>query len=194
MMVTLIDSSTRTRATELGLSTVVIKPPKSAQLRSALRNLFSNSTKAPNAVQPAAPQPKTQPCSRSMSVLLADDNRVGQRVTSALLRRLGYNADVVDSGREVLKALDRSAYDVVLMDVYMPDMDGLTTTRRIRSDFPADDQPYVIALTASAVSSDKQDCLNAGMNDYLSKPIGIKDLEAALDRASTLQDAAIDSD
>ena len=117
-------------------------------------------------------------------MLLADDNRVGQRVTSALLRRLGYKPDVVGSGQEVLTAMNAKEYDVVLMDVYMPEMDGLDATRRIRSDYPDSHQPYVIALTASAVASDRQDCLNAGMNDYLSKPIAMKDLEAALQRAT----------
>ncbi len=183
MMVSLTDSGTRTRATELGLATVIVKPPKRAQLRTALRNLFSYGIKTEN--KPiSVPPPDLSKETYNLSVLLADDNRVGQRVTTALLRRIGYQADVVGSGAEVLSAMNEQTYDIVLMDVYMPEMDGLTATRHIRTDYPNENQPYVIALTASAVSSDKQDCLNAGMNDYLSKPIGIKDLEAALDRAS----------
>ena len=182
MMVALTDGGVRTRAAELGLDSVIVKPVKRSQLRGALSDIFA--AREPANSRFGVPAPAVlgaKPSSKA--VLLADDNRVGQRVTHALLRRLGYQADVVASGAEVLTALQAKPYDIVLMDVYMPEMDGLTTTREIRSGHVADRQPYVIALTASAAEGDKQECLNAGMDDYLSKPVTIADLRAALERA-----------
>lgn len=182
MMLALTDSGIRTKAAELGLASVIAKPLKRSQLRSLLCGLVAagEPSSTDEAAQQVAPQPEPK---KETRVLLADDNRVGQRVTSALLRRLGYKADTVASGKEVLDALQRKRYDVVLMDVYMPELDGLATTRKIREDFDEAHQPYVIALTASAVASDRQECINAGMNDYLSKPLGMGDLREALARA-----------
>ena len=184
MMLALTDSSVRTRATELGLDSVVVKPVKRSQLRGALSDIFA--ARDTGDAQAGARTSASLPQRRSdKTVLLADDNRVGQRVTQALLRRLGYRADVVSSGKEVLAAFEDQPYDIVLMDVHMPEMDGLTTTRKIREDRAGENQPYVIALTASTAAGDRQECLNAGMDDYLSKPISIGGLREALERAET---------
>ncbi|HEV7507700.1 MAG TPA: two-component regulator propeller domain-containing protein [Thermoanaerobaculia bacterium] len=115
-----------------------------------------------------------------LRILIAEDNSVNQRVALLLLERLGYSADVAGNGYEVLTALHRQTYDVVLMDVQMPDMDGLEATRRIQAEWPEAHRPRVVAMTASALISDRNACLAAGMDGFLTKPILIRELQAAL--------------
>ena len=115
-----------------------------------------------------------------LSLLLAEDHPVSRQVTASLLTHLGYEADLACHGLEVLEALERRHYNVVLMDVQMPEIDGLEVTRRIRRQLPPDRQPRIIALTAQAMSGDRERCLEAGMDGYLSKPVQIAELEAAL--------------
>jgi CheY-like chemotaxis protein len=119
-----------------------------------------------------------QEIQKGLRILLAEDNLVNQKVAIKMLERLGYTADVAADGREVLAALESRPYDVVLMDVQMPEMDGLEATRSIRS--TACHQPYIIAMTAHAMKGDREECLDAGMNDYISKPVRIEELKAAL--------------
>ncbi|NTW01271.1 MAG: PAS domain S-box protein [Oscillochloris sp.] len=120
---------------------------------------------------------------RALHVLLAEDNLVNQTVLRRLLERLGYLPDIVADGIEALAAVHRKAYDVVLMDIQMPELDGETATRRIRA---LEDiiQPYIIAITASALRGDRERYLAAGMDDYLSKPVQLEDLRTALARCS----------
>ncbi|MBX0331448.1 response regulator [Oscillochloris sp. ZM17-4] len=118
-------------------------------------------------------------------ILLAEDNAVNQRVALRTLERLGYRADVAGNGLEVLEALERQPYDVVLMDVQMPELDGLEATRRIVARWPAGQRPRIIAMTANAMRGDRERCLEAGMDDYISKPVRIEELEAALERLGT---------
>jgi CheY-like chemotaxis protein len=115
-----------------------------------------------------------------LRILLAEDNAVNQKLALRLLERMGYRADLAASGLEVLEALQRQRYDVVLMDVQMPEMDGLEATRRIRRDMGK--QPQIIAMTANAMKEDREICLAAGMDDYISKPIRVEELVAALSR------------
>jgi PAS domain S-box-containing protein len=115
-----------------------------------------------------------------LRILLAEDHLVNQKVALLLLERLGYRADVAANGLEVLEALHRQPYDVVLMDVQMPEMDGLEASRRICQEWPADARPWIIAMTANAMQGDRQLCLDAGMNDYISKPIRVEALIQAL--------------
>jgi signal transduction histidine kinase/CheY-like chemotaxis protein/HPt (histidine-containing phosphotransfer) domain-containing protein/sugar lactone lactonase YvrE len=117
-----------------------------------------------------------------LRILVAEDNVVNQKVALLLLQRLGYAADVAADGNEALAALRRQCYDVILMDVQMPGMDGLETTRRIRDEWPAAERPRIIAVTANALREDRETCLSAGMDDYLSKPVLLEDLRAALCR------------
>jgi CheY-like chemotaxis protein len=113
-----------------------------------------------------------------LHILLAEDNAINQRVALRLLERLGYRADVAANGMEVLDALARQRYDVVLMDVQMPEMDGVEATRIIRQRWGA--RPHIIAMTAHAMQGDRERYLQTGMDDYISKPVRIEDLVEAL--------------
>jgi len=112
-----------------------------------------------------------------LSVLVAEDNVVNQKVAIRFLARLGYTAAIANNGREALQALDEQKYDLVLMDMQMPEMDGLTASREIRLRYPAARQPRIFALTANAVAGDRERCLEAGMDDYLSKPVKLESIE-----------------
>lgn len=117
----------------------------------------------------------------NLRILLAEDNEVNKKVMAQMLKKLGYGTDMAATGVEVLKALERKHYDVVLMDIQMPEMDGLEAASRIRKRWPAAEQPRIIALTAYALEGDRERCLEAGMDGYLSKPVRMDDLRAALD-------------
>ena len=121
-----------------------------------------------------------------LRILLAEDNTVNQKVALRLLERMGYRADVVANGLEVLEALQRQSYDVILMDVQMPEMDGLESSRAIHEGWPAEQRPRIVAMTANAMQGDREECLAAGMDDYLTKPIQIKALQEALERVGLL--------
>ena len=123
---------------------------------------------------------------RPLRILLAEDNSINQKVALLLLERLGYAADVAANGLEVLTSLRRQDYDVVLMDVQMPEMDGLEAARRIVAEPPRGRRPRIIAMTANALRRDRDACLAAGMDDYLSKPILLEDLRAALLRTQAV--------
>jgi len=117
-----------------------------------------------------------------LRILLAEDNVVNQQVALHLLQRMGYRADVAGNGLEVLEALSRQSYDVVLMDVQMPEMDGLTATQRIYQEFTLQERPRIIAMTANAMLGDREMCLEVGMDDYISKPIRVEELSRALSK------------
>ena len=115
-----------------------------------------------------------------LKILVAEDNTVNQKVVQLLLHNLGYRADLAANGIETLAALERQSYDVVLMDVQMPEMDGLEATRRLRARFGSGNGPRVIAMTANAMPGDREKCLAAGMDAYVSKPVELNDIRAVL--------------
>jgi PAS domain S-box-containing protein len=119
-----------------------------------------------------------------LRILLAEDNVVNQKVATKTLARLGYRIDVAANGMEVLTALERQPYDVVLMDMQMPELDGFGATARIRSELPPARQPQIIAMTANAMQGDRELCLDRGMDDYVSKPVRFEELVGALERAA----------
>jgi PAS domain S-box-containing protein len=121
---------------------------------------------------------------RPLRILLAEDNVINQKVATRILSQMGYRPDVVQNGLEVLSALERQKYDVILMDVQMPEMDGLEATRQVRELWTGTRRPWIIAMTANAMESDRQMCLKAGMDGYISKPVRIEALEAELVRSS----------
>ncbi|MEB3339543.1 response regulator [Okeania sp.] len=122
-----------------------------------------------------------------LKILLAEDNVVNQKVAVNILKNLGYRADIVANGFEVLVALHRQFYDVVLMDVQMPEMDGLSATQHICSEWVKEERPRIIAMTANAMQGDREKCLNAGMDDYITKPVRREALITALSKCSALQ-------
>ena len=115
-----------------------------------------------------------------LNILVAEDNLVNQKLIGHILTRLGYKITMVENGRETVEAMHQTCYDIILMDVQMPEMDGLEATRRIRKLLPV--QPVIIALTANAMQGDQEECLQAGMNDYLSKPVKLEEITAMLDK------------
>jgi PAS domain S-box-containing protein len=145
-----------------------------------------------------APEPSAEvPLEHApLRILLAEDNAVNQRVALLLLEKLGYRADVASDGREAVEALERQPYDVILMDVQMPEMDGLEATRVIRERWPEGQRrPWIIAMTAGATEDDRRATLEAGMDDFVSKPIRKEELAAALGRAGgvILDQGALDA-
>ena len=163
------------------------KPVKAAQLFDYLTNVLS-----PQA-EPLAIAAKAETRSlaemaaqRPLRILLAEDNAVNQKLAVRLLAKIGYRADVAGNGFETLQALERLPYDVVLMDVQMPEMDGLQASRRICARWPQGKRPRIIAMTANAMQGDREECLAAGMDDYLAKPIRVDELVKALSQCQAL--------
>jgi signal transduction histidine kinase/HAMP domain-containing protein/ActR/RegA family two-component response regulator len=115
-----------------------------------------------------------------LRILLAEDNVVNQKLALRLLSMMGYQADIASNGIEAIEAIDRQRYDLVLMDVQMPEMDGIKATENIVERVQAGDRPWIVAMTANAMDGDRERCLDAGMNDYISKPIRVEELVAAV--------------
>ena len=115
-----------------------------------------------------------------LTILLVEDNAVNQKLALRMLARMGYEADLAANGREAVQAVERRRYDLVLMDVQMPEMDGLEATRQIVARIPQAERPWIVAMTANAMDSDRQQCLDSGMNAYLAKPIQVEELVAAV--------------
>ena len=135
-------------------------------------------TDGPATGSPASPG--TGAPGRVLQILLAEDNEVNQKVGILLLGKLGHRVDIADNGGLAVDAMHRVPYDVVLMDVHMPVMDGLEATRRIRAEIGSDRQPYIIAMTASVTTEDRLACADAGMDAYLAKPVRVESLSSAL--------------
>jgi PAS domain S-box-containing protein len=164
------------------------KPAKPALLFDTLARVINGKpgrTLSPVAVtRPLSSAAVTTP-PRSERILVAEDNRVNQKVALSILAKLGFRADVAANGLEVLEAVRRQRYDIILMDVQMPEMDGLEASRRLQVLLPTRaERPWIIALTANAMQGDREVCLAAGMDDYLSKPIKGDELAAALERVA----------
>lgn len=162
--------------------TVVSKPIHFSQLFDAICTVFVDSPAVSAA--PGAPPLIDRALGERhpLRVLLAEDHLVNQKVALKVLKQMGYLADVANNGREVLEAVGRKTYDVVLLDVQMPEMDGLEAARRICASAPKGDRPRLIAMTANAMEGDRERCLDAGMDDYLAKPIRVPDLQESLAR------------
>ncbi len=163
------------------------KPVKQSQLYNAIAGIFHHDQE-----QSLPSQPPEEPTEmvidehfaeqRPLRILVAEDNQVNQKVALLMLKRLGYRADAVSNGLEALASLERQSYDLVLMDVQMPEMDGLTASGLIRANLSAVAQPWIVAMTANAMQGDREKCLASGMDDYVSKPVQIRELARALEK------------
>ena len=171
-----------------GIGSFVSKPIKASALHVALATVLG------------VPQPSDEESSVAMDgelgskhplrILLAEDNVVNQKLAIRLLEKLGYRADIAGNGLEALEALERQPYDLLLTDVQMPEMDGVEATRRILERWGPDERPWIVAMTAEAMQGDRERFLAAGMNDYVTKPIRIEELVAAIERAPRRGEAA----
>jgi signal transduction histidine kinase/CheY-like chemotaxis protein len=163
------------------------KPIKASRLYDALIDALEQTQKPERAPQPAAATDRGRMADRHpLRVLVAEDNGVNQKVALAMLRHLGYRADLAGDGLEAVEAVRRVPYDVVFMDLQMPELDGVDATKRIIAEHPPARRPRIIALTANAFDEDREACLAAGMDDYVSKPLKTETLEAALLRAQRI--------
>jgi PAS domain S-box-containing protein len=174
-----------------GIDDCLVKPVKQSLLFDSLATVMGNAAagSANKAKKVSRPSRSAGLATQTLRILLAEDNTVNQQVALGLLQKLGYRAEAVDDGTEVLEALKRNRYDVILMDCQMPQLDGYETTRRIRqleqqriAPFDWKTPVHIIAMTANAMEGDREKCLTTGMNDYLSKPVRRNELKAALDR------------
>jgi CheY-like chemotaxis protein/HPt (histidine-containing phosphotransfer) domain-containing protein len=179
------------------LAAYLTKPIRASQLYDALIKVFAE--QAPQSVvrieaRAARPTLDAGQAERlPLRILLAEDNSVNQKVALRLLGQMGYTADVASNGVEAVDAVQRQVYDVVLMDMQMPEMDGLQATRTIRADLAPERQPRIIAMTANAMPGDRELCLAAGMDDYVAKPIRVDELAAALARCGPVGNATPDA-
>lgn len=186
-------------ASGIEFAAYLTKPLKPSQLYNALADILPTNSHPEQPFMPSLthrngngshPNLKIKsPMSQEhpLRILLAEDNQVNQKVATHILKRVGYGIDIASNGIEVLEALERQAYDVILMDLHMPEMDGLETTRRIRQQLPATQQPRIIAMTADALQGAREECLAAGMDHYISKPVRVEELTDALRLSSRHQ-------
>ncbi|MDQ2693483.1 MAG: GAF domain-containing protein [Chloroflexota bacterium] len=169
-------------ADDLEFAAYLTKPLKPSALYDALAGLFAKNmiSSKTDSARPVidAEMGKQHP----LRILLAEDNAVNQKLALRILEQMGYRADVASNGVEAIESIERQTYDVILMDVQMPELDGLDATRSIRrlANVP---QPHIIAMTANALEGDREACLAAGMNDYISKPVRVNELVEALRKA-----------
>jgi PAS domain S-box-containing protein len=173
------------RMEHAGFAGYITKPLRQAQLREVLSGVLRREAVPEGVSDSAATRPvAAEPLRRNVRILLVEDNVTNQKVALAILKKLGFRADVAANGLEALEALSRIPYDLVLMDCQMPEMDAFEATRRIRdvSSGVLNHRVPILAMTANAMQGDRENCLNAGMDDYLSKPVQPRALAEALDR------------
>jgi CheY-like chemotaxis protein len=173
-----------------GLFTAYLaKPIRQSQLFDTLVGLVAHDA-APRTVQ-AQVKPQLDPAMAArhpLRILLAEDNAVNQKLAMRILQQMGYRADLAANGIEAVESVRRQAYDVVLMDVQMPEMDGLEASRRICAMGTPEQRPRIVAMTANAMQGDREMCIDAGMDDYLTKPIRVDRLVEALHQVQARKD------
>jgi CheY-like chemotaxis protein len=176
------DTDLQADDSRLGYGRLLHKPVKPAQLQDALTELLQK-TGTRTTVVPSSLSDDKLGEHYPLRILLAEDNLLNQKVALRLLMRMGYEAEVALNGAQAVHAVTSRSYDVILMDVQMPEMDGLEATRAIRT-HPSlrEAQPYIIAMTAAAMELDREMCLQAGMDDFVSKPTTLNDLINAFKR------------
>jgi PAS domain S-box-containing protein len=182
-LILLTSMGTRANPDHADCNATLIKPIKPRALFDALLTVLAKEAKA-KPVSAERQFDETLAERRPMRILVADDNAVNQLVASRMLNRFGYRADIVGNGQEALEAVHRQSYDLVLMDVQMPEMDGLEATQRICAEFPRGQRPEIVAMTANARPEDVQECLAAGMDGVLTKPVSVEELRQLLENSA----------
>ncbi len=166
------------------------KPIHQSHLYDTLAGLLTQEV-TPKPAGPGAGKPQLDPdmaARHPLRILVAEDNVVNQKLALRLLQQMGYRADLASNGIEAVESVQRQTYDVVLMDVQMPDMDGLEASRKINARWRPQERPRIIAMTANAMQGDRDMCLAAGMDDYLTKPIRVERLVEALNQVPARRD------
>jgi len=181
----LFSSLGRKEADDSPFAATLTKPLRQSQLFDTLVTLLGSDANADATHRAAAPAAKpridaTMAERHPLRILLAEDNVVNQKLALRLLQQMGYRADLASNGIEAIECVERQPYDVVLMDVQMPEMDGLEASRRIVAKWPAGERPRIVAMTANAMAGDREECIAAGMDDYVTKPIRVDALVEAL--------------
>jgi PAS domain S-box-containing protein len=166
-----------TELNQAGFSAVLAKPLRQNLLRSTLQQVFRNPT---GAISP--PPPTEVVIFVPLNILVVEDNLTNQKVARQILRRLGYETDMVSNGKEALVEVRKKTYDLILMDIHMPELDGLEATREIRKISSPTVPPMIIALTADVLKGEREVCLAVGMDDYLTKPVKIENLKAVIEK------------
>jgi len=187
----LFTSLGRREAADGPFAATLAKPLRQSQLFDTFVSLLGNVATADAALRAAAAPTAGKPrmdagmaARHPLRILLAEDNVVNQKLALRLLQQMGYRADMAGNGVEAIECIERQPYDVVLMDVQMPEMDGLEASRRITAKWKANERPRIVAMTANAMQGDREECLAAGMDDYVTKPIRVDALVEALLQAS----------
>ncbi len=197
MMLTSADrQADAARCRRLGLSGYLVKPVKADELQIAILAALGDTALGKRTARPAEASPPRPAADKSegLRILLAEDNPVNQRVALHMLAKQGHSVLAVVNGREVLDAIARENFDLVLMDVQMPEMDGIEATRAIRTqEERADRHVRIVAMTAHAMKGDRERCLDSGMDDYLSKPVQKAELIRVLDSAKAIKRDAVAS-
>ena len=192
----LLMSAQRLRAGDtalLGASGVLVKPPRPAQLLEAVVRALTGGAPQEKRAPAASPFAESFATRLPLRLLVADDNAVNQKVALMLLKRLGYTADAVGNGVEVLHALDAKIYDLIFLDVQMPEMDGYEAAQRVCAKWAGNEptRPRMIAMTGNAMQGDREKCLEAGMDDYISKPVRVDEIKAMLERWGARREAVV---
>jgi len=179
-----MEAAFRERVAKMEYAATLTKPAKSGQLLSALVRVMAPE----NATVPTMQETTDALEDDHLKILLVDDNAINQKVGRMILKRLGYDATVVSSGEEAIERCQNEDFHIVLMDIEMPDMDGIAATGRIRSILRENRVPFIVALTANAMNSEREIYLKSGMDDYLSKPIDVGALSESIGAAKRLRD------
>ena len=159
------------------------KPVRQSQLFDTLVNMLAHGAAPRGGPASATAKPKidhAHGARHPLRILVAEDNVVNQKLALRILQQMGYRADLASNGIEAVESVERQPYDVVLMDVQMPEMDGLEASRRITAKWPPTERPRIVAMTANAMQGDREECMAAGMDDYITKPIRVDSLVEAL--------------
>jgi PAS domain S-box-containing protein len=164
-------------------SAVLAKPIKQDQMFDTLMRVITGTTRPGAKASPVSGSSQAEKI--PLTILVAEDNLINQKLLLRVLQQLGYAADLASNGIEVLDAIEKKRYDLIFMDVNMPEMDGLEASRRIVNAHRREERPVIVALTADALQGDREKCIEAGMDDYLTKPIRIADIQGVLTRWGT---------